>query len=119
MKKVNIYTCASESCAKETKTVYRDVGTTPFVVTCIHCGKTAKSGHYKCDQEESNPDLIWIKPKNSKEWSIYMDSLFTHDSTKHIKQHLKNKMKRSIQMQSMQFVQEGGVVCVPADKIKL
>lgn len=47
--KINVYSCLG--CARQTITIDRDSGVTPFNISCPSCGKTAMSAIYRVSQD--------------------------------------------------------------------
>ena len=46
--KINVYECYG--CARSTVTIDTDNGTTPFMISCPSCGKSARSSMYRVNQ---------------------------------------------------------------------
>lgn len=67
----NIYLC--HSCGRGHVTVDLDEGTTPFITTCLACGREAYSLLYRCPQamlKDVPAALEWYSPKAAELGSL-------------------------------------------------
>lgn len=109
---VNAYTCGS--CAKNTVVKHRDKGVTPFFIDCVHCGENAISNMYKVPQDLQH-DLVAFKPDRKREWKLYMNYLMKYYDSNGMKHHSVDIILKSLK----EHVAKGGVLLIPADKLKI
>lgn len=109
---VNAYTCGN--CAKNTVIKHRDKGVAPFFVDCIHCGNKAISHMYKVPQNLKH-DLVAFKPKKRHEWKLYLNYLMTYYDDNNMKYQSIDVILKSLK----NHVENGGVLLIPADKLRI
>jgi hypothetical protein len=117
--KKNIYCCPE--CKSTINTADRDIGTTPMMIGCTTsgCNTLANSSFYRVDQE-IEPELIFIKPKNEAEWNIVWQdaekgilTMFPGKKESKVKKML-DRLKTAIR----EHVKNGGLVELPAEVVK-
>lgn len=112
--KKNIYHC--QTCSGEIKTANRDQGVAPMMMKCRaeKCEGMAMSSFYMVDQD-IEPDLVFISPKNEKEWNAIRD-----EGTKDIMKMFPDKKPTKIEKMLERLIgaikehtDQGGIVELP------
>lgn len=57
--RINCYSCP---CGYITKTIDKDAGVTPMMITCRCCGGQSMSSFYKDLKPDHKPDIEWFRP---------------------------------------------------------
>lgn len=114
--KKNIYNC--QKCGAKIQTGNRDQGVTPMMIGCRTdgCDGSAMSSMYMVDQD-IEPELIFIKPKDEKEWNAIRDQgrqdiikMFPNKKESKI-----NKMLDRLMNAIREHVSKGGIVELPVE----